>query len=724
MGEVLKKFGRYFLLDHIAQGGMAEIYRARLASADGAGRLLVIKRIQAGYGGATEFLQMFKSEIKVTMGFNHPNIIQLYDFGEENGQPYIAMELVDGKNLRQFMSRFAELKQSFPVELAAYIIEQSAGGLGYAHAFKDKITGQHLNIVHRDISPQNILIAYEGTIKVIDFGIAKATTNSESTRAGVIKGKPSYLSPEQISGEPLDGRCDIFALGIVLWELLCGRKLFAGDNDLAVLKLIEACTTHVKPPSTINPKVPKELDYIVLKTLAKQREKRYQTAEELQRALHKFLYAFMPDFNPQDLSYYAKDLFKDEIVEDRKRIQKLNDKVEQLLVATDIPDIKTDDATVPLKREDTTTIVEAKGGPKPMETREFDRPDFKVGKVDLDTAPASAKQTASRPRPGSGTAGTQAGATRTQGSSSTGKVAAPQQRKESSSSGGGMGKPLVAMVAAVIGIVFVGPEFGIRIPVVSDMVDNMMGGNEARLILQGNQAGVKVEVNGQVVANGLPATVKNIPVGMPVHIAVTAADGRSFESDVTIKKGEKRELAVALTQRQVASTDPGQAAMPQTSAESGKKMIHLKLVVSPGGGATMTLNGKPIDPNTNTVDVPLDAPLELVADRQGFKQLKREFTIDSREWGNLQEKLMDVQLEPNRFGYLTIHTTPSADATILIDGKPWVKKTPLENEKVPVGTYSIKLANDVLGMEKSVTVKIEEGQITAREERLDIMGPK
>src|SRR3954470_6395726 len=141
MGEVLKKFGRYFLLDHIAQGGMAEIYRARLASVDGAGRLLVIKRIQAGFGENNEFIQMFKSEIKVTMGFNHPNIVQLYDFGEEQKQPYIAMELVDGKNLRQFISRFAELKQTFPVELATYITEQAASGLHYAHSFKDKITG-------------------------------------------------------------------------------------------------------------------------------------------------------------------------------------------------------------------------------------------------------------------------------------------------------------------------------------------------------------------------------------------------------------------------------------------------------------------------------------------------------------------------------------------------------------------------------------------------------
>jgi serine/threonine-protein kinase len=287
MADGPKKFARYFLLDLLAQGGMAEIYRARLAASDGAGRIIVIKRIQAGYGTNQEFLQMFRSEIKVTMGFNHPNIVQLYDFGEESEQPYIAMEWVDGKNLRQFMARFLELKQKFPIDLAVQIIEQAACGLHYAHNFKDKITGQALNIVHRDISPQNLIISYEGSVKVIDFGIAKASVNSEATRAGVIKGKPSYLSPEQINGEILDGRSDIFSLGTVLWELLAGKKLFAGENDLAVLKMIESCNTFVKPPSTLNPDVPPELDYIVLKALAKHRDKRYQSAEELQRALHK-----------------------------------------------------------------------------------------------------------------------------------------------------------------------------------------------------------------------------------------------------------------------------------------------------------------------------------------------------------------------------------------------------------------------------------------------------
>ena len=276
--EALKKFGKYFLLDMIAQGGMAEIYRARMATLDGGGRLLAVKRIIGNYSENREFVDMFKSEIKTTSGFTHPNIVQLYDYGEEDNVLYLAMELVDGKNLRQFMTRFNELKQAFPVEVAVFIMEQAAHGMGYAHGYKDKITGKPLNIVHRDISPQNLLISYDGAVKVIDFGIAKAATNNESTRAGVIKGKPDYLFAERSRVRCWTGS-DMFALGIVLWELLTGKKLFASDNDYGVLKFIENCQNTVKPPSMFNPKVPKELDAIVMKTLQKNRDPRYANSE-------------------------------------------------------------------------------------------------------------------------------------------------------------------------------------------------------------------------------------------------------------------------------------------------------------------------------------------------------------------------------------------------------------------------------------------------------------
>ncbi|MCM0605747.1 MAG: serine/threonine protein kinase [Xanthomonadaceae bacterium] len=331
--ESLKKFGRYLLLDRIAQGGMAEIFRARMNSAQGAGRVVVIKRIITAQGDNEEFKKMFDDELNLTANFNHPNVIQLYDWGIEKTQPYISMEYIDGKNIRQVGNKFIEKGQKIPIDLAVFLIEQSALGLNYAHAFKNKLTGEAFNVVHRDISPQNILVAFEGSVKVIDFGVAKATTNGEATKAGVIKGKLSYLSPEQIACEILDGRSDLFALGIVCWELLTAKKLFSapGENEYAVLKQIENCDAHIKPPSTFNPEVPKELDDIVMKALAKNRDYRYANCGEFAKALRKFLNGVAPDFDQNVLSVTMKDMFKDQIVEDRKTLQRLSNKADTLI---------------------------------------------------------------------------------------------------------------------------------------------------------------------------------------------------------------------------------------------------------------------------------------------------------------------------------------------------------------------------------------------------------
>lgn len=318
------KFGRYIIVDPIAVGGMAEIYRARLASSkdkqDGPDRIIVIKKVIANLSQNSEFLQMFEAEIKITVGLTHPNIVQIYDYGRVSDQSFLAMEYVEGKNLRQFVSRLAEAKQMFPIDVSCHIVSQVCQALSYAHNFKDRFTGNSLQIVHRDISPQNIMISYEGAVKLFDFGIAKAKSAGESTRAGVIKGKPSYLSPEQISGEELDGRSDIFALGIVLWELLTAKRLFVAENDMAILRKIQS--EKIEPPSSFNQAVPQGLDAIVLKSLVRDRDKRYANADEFQRDLHRFLYSYNPAFNPSDLAKNATGLFEKEIREDSERLRK------------------------------------------------------------------------------------------------------------------------------------------------------------------------------------------------------------------------------------------------------------------------------------------------------------------------------------------------------------------------------------------------------------------
>lgn len=312
-----ERFGRYLILDHLVDGGMAKICRARFLG-EQADKVVAIKMVQPQFSKDEAFKTMFMDEIKVTFGLIHPNVIQTYDYGMNKGQLFVAMEYCDGRNLKEYLDKLKERKFVFPVEISTYIISQACQGLYYAHTFRDKLTGQEANIIHRDISPHNVMLTYDGSVKIIDFGIAKSQTNSESTQAGTIKGKLSYLAPEYLEGLELDARYDQFALGITLWEMLCSRKLFKENNDLAVLKKIQECKIPV--PSSINPNVPKELDEIVLKALSKNRSKRYENLDQMNRALMKFLYAKYPDFNATDLSYFAQELFREEIKKDREKM--------------------------------------------------------------------------------------------------------------------------------------------------------------------------------------------------------------------------------------------------------------------------------------------------------------------------------------------------------------------------------------------------------------------
>jgi eukaryotic-like serine/threonine-protein kinase len=311
-----QRFGKYLILDHLVDGGMAKICRARFLG-EQANKMVAVKMVQQQFSNDEAFVRMFQDELNITFGMLHPNIMQVYDYGKTNGQLYTAMEYIHGANLKQYLDRLKEKKVVFPVEISSYIISQVCLGLHYAHTFTDKLTGKPFNIVHRDISPHNIMLTYDGAVKVIDFGIAKANTNSEATQAGTIKGKLSYLAPEYLDGLELDARYDEFAVGITLWEMLCSRKLFQANNDLAVLKQIQQC--KIINPSEINPSVPKELDAIVMKALSKDRAHRYENLDQMNRALVRFLYSTYPEFNASDLKTFAFDLFKTEIEKDQEK---------------------------------------------------------------------------------------------------------------------------------------------------------------------------------------------------------------------------------------------------------------------------------------------------------------------------------------------------------------------------------------------------------------------
>ncbi len=304
----LEKFGRYFLLEKIATGGMAEVYRAVTHGVEGFRRTFVVKRILAENAASPTFIRMFCDEARISALLHHPNIVQVYDFGHVSGSYFLAMEYLLGKDLSSLMRFLRAAKASVPPALATFIAREAAIGLHHAHTLRGT-SGQPLGIVHRDVTPSNIMLLYAGGVKLLDFGIAKvgATTGASSEGEGV-KGKFGYLSPEQARGADVDGRADVFALGVTLWEMLTGRRLFAGKNDLETLRNV--LQRPVPPPSSVRPGIPAALDRIVLRALERTRERRYQSADELARDCDAVLRDDRAD--GQTLRAFLNDLFAEE----------------------------------------------------------------------------------------------------------------------------------------------------------------------------------------------------------------------------------------------------------------------------------------------------------------------------------------------------------------------------------------------------------------------------
>lgn len=318
MMSQFERFGKYILLEKLAAGGMAEIYLAKSLGASGVNKFLAVKRILPQFSENTEFKDMFREEAKVSVNLRHSNVVPIFDFGEEKGHFYIVMDYVEGRNLRQILNELKKLQIQFAIEQICYVVREAAGGLDHAHRCIDGSTGRPLNIIHRDISPQNIMISFEGEVKIIDFGIAKAETQAEATKAGTLKGKYGYMSPEQADGQNIDVRTDIFSLGIVLWELLANDRLFTASSEAAILRKIREC--QIPSIRKINPNVPPELEKIVNKVLAKDPNLRYQTAAALHKDLNRFLNTQFPDFNAQDFAVFIKNAFAQTYQETKRKL--------------------------------------------------------------------------------------------------------------------------------------------------------------------------------------------------------------------------------------------------------------------------------------------------------------------------------------------------------------------------------------------------------------------
>ena len=300
------RFGPYELLDRVAIGGMAEVFKAKRGGVEGFEKIVALKRILPHLSDNKEFLDMFVDEAKMVAGLAHPNIVQIFDLGRIEKSYYIAMEYVHGHDLRTIMKRAREKGLRMPLDLSLRVVSQVCAALEYAHRKKDE-RGQPMEIVHRDVSPQNILLSFEGEVKLVDFGIAKAATKASNTDRGALRGKLLYMSPEQAWGRTIDRRSDVFSLAVVLYEMVTETKPFIGaGTEMTILELVRQCV--ITPAREINPRVPEALDRVIMKALAREPGERYQDAGQMQRGLERFLRE-RPPVTARDLARFLELIF-------------------------------------------------------------------------------------------------------------------------------------------------------------------------------------------------------------------------------------------------------------------------------------------------------------------------------------------------------------------------------------------------------------------------------
>lgn len=311
-GDLLgKRLGRYRIIEKVGVGGMAEVYLAETSSKKG----IAIKKIMASYTNSEKFVKMFLDEAKIMITLRHPNIVELFDFGKIENVYYLAMEYVNGKPLASIIRRQLKQKMMFPAGLAVYITMEICSGLDYAHKKKDSYNNV-INIVHRDISPPNILLSWDGEVKVADFGIAKAANKVIMTKPGILKGKFSYMSPEQARGEEIDLRSDIFSLGTLLYEMLTGTRLFLRDKEYRTIEAVRSA--KVLSPKVYNPMLPEKLEQTVMKALERNPKRRFQSAKEFGDALEKVLTENYFGVNSEKIASFVQFLYPNRpVVQDK-----------------------------------------------------------------------------------------------------------------------------------------------------------------------------------------------------------------------------------------------------------------------------------------------------------------------------------------------------------------------------------------------------------------------
>ena len=663
---------------------MAEVFKAKAIGVEGFEKLVAIKRILPNIAEDEEFITMFIDEAKIAVQLNHANIAQIFDLGKIDDSYFIALEYVHGKDLRSIFERLRKRGEIMPIASACYSLIQGCEGLEYAHRKKDGM-GRDLNIVHRDVSPQNILISYDGDVKIIDFGIAKAANKASKTQAGILKGKFGYMSPEQVRGLPLDRRSDVFSVGIILYELITGERLFVGESDFSTLEKVR--NVEIMPPTTYNRKIPEPLEKIVLKGLTKDADDRYQYAAELSEDLQRFMVQSGMIYTRRDLGNFMKTLFADEVARDAQRIDefKAGPSAKPGLVsvppaaaprtstpaapARDKPPVQWPEAKKPAAgpivvstaesiesptTQDQATMVFGQGSGLELATNESTRP---VG-TPIGRMSQQRPATSPRTREMKARSGEIAAVPRTE-VAFVGRYRAPLVI--------GVAAAAVIVVAAVIAMfVFGGPSTGSAGP--------------GTLVVNAVPADAEIGIDGATVSKASPYNNKAISAGR--HELAIQRDGyKPFKEIVEIKAGEVVNKIVSLEE---------------------KLKIYGNLVIETiPGGAVVTIDGRVL---ANTTPLKFDKLLAevdhtIVVEKTGLKPFTQKIRVKENE-----TKALKIPLGTNK-AKLIVNSMPPGAQVYLNNEKKGT--APVEIPDLdPSKEYALRLLKAGFD-EKEMTVKFE-----------------
>ena len=682
--EMPKRFGKYTLIRRIALGGMAELFLALQKSMAGFEKLIVVKRILPKLAKDEEFIQMLLSEARIAATLSHPNIAHIYDVGVSEDRYYIAMEHVHGEDLRSIV-RQMKIKgvRSFPLEHTLAIVLGCAKGLAYAHERRD-MNGEPMHIVHRDVSPQNALVTFTGDVKLVDFGIAKAGQGVEDTKAGQLKGKVPYMSPEQAQGRELDARSDIFSLGVMLFELCTGKRLFRGTSEFETLKKI--VEGPYPAPRDINPNLSLRLERIILKSLERNPNERYASARDMQSDLEAYIRDEQLAVSTLSLGEWMQDLFKEKLAQQKRMLQEGRELAE--VIAEQIA-------------EEERLSLTGTG----IRTKPASRIPWVIALVAALSALGVAGYLLTRPKPIAARVGP--GVIQVSSTPPGAAIWLDGNRRSERTPASLSHLPLGRYELKVTADGFVPTTQTIQLTqatphaAASLTLERPTAASYGVLQLRSVPPGAHILLDGQDTQLTTPATVPEIVPGEEHQVAL-ALDGYVTKTfPIRLTAGQVAEQAHELER---APLGPDEAILHLVTDPA---IAHLEL------GGERHEEGSPFE-----IRVPART-YRLVLTKTGFRRIERSVILPG---GEVTELSITMERAPVHDGPPpSMNTAPSGPGALTFDARPWcnvsidghrVGQTPIVNRSLPSGRHHVSCVNPELNVTRNVTVDISPGQTT------------